>query len=64
MKHILSELSIMTSLSWVALYGMAHSFTELDKVVIHVISLISFLGFGFHSVGPLMDMWLPWWLRG
>ena len=29
--HILSELSTMTHLSWVALYSMAHSFIELDK---------------------------------
>ena len=29
--------------SWVALHGMVHSFIELDKTVIHVISLISFL---------------------
>ena len=28
---------------WVALQGMAHSFIELDRVVIHVINLISFL---------------------
>ena len=40
---VLSELSIMTRLSWVALHGMDHSFIELDKVVIHVISLVSFL---------------------
>ena len=38
--HILSELSTMTRPSWVTLHGMAHSFTELDKAVIHVISLI------------------------
>ena len=31
--HILSELSTMTHPSWVALHGMAHSFTELDKAV-------------------------------
>ena len=30
-------------LSWVALHGMAHSFTELFKAVVHVISLVSFL---------------------
>ena len=30
-------------LVFVALHGMAHSFTELDKAVVHVISLISFL---------------------
>ena len=41
--HILSELSTMTCLSWVALQGMAHSFIELDKAVVHVISLVSFL---------------------
>ena len=41
--HALSELSTMTRLSWVALQGMAHSFIELDKAVIHVISLVSFL---------------------
>ena len=29
--------------SWVVLYSLAHSFIELDKAVIHVISLISFL---------------------
>ena len=26
-----------------ALHGMAHSFTELDKAVVHVIRLVSFL---------------------
>ena len=41
--HILSELSTMTHLSWVALRGMFHSFIELDKAVVHVISLVSFL---------------------
>ena len=45
--HILSELSIMTHLSWVALHGMAHTFIELDKAVIHVIRLISFLWLWF-----------------
>ena len=29
--HILSELSMMTRPSWVALHDMAHSFIELDK---------------------------------
>ena len=41
--HVLSELSTMTHLSWVALPGMAHSFIESDKPVVHLISLISFL---------------------
>ena len=40
--HILWDLSTMT-LSWVALHGMAHGFTELDKSMIYVISLVSFL---------------------
>ena len=31
----------MTRLSWGALHGMAHSFIELDKAVVHVISLVS-----------------------
>ena len=34
-NHILSELSTVTSLSWMALHGMAHSFIELDKAVVH-----------------------------
>ena len=29
--------------SWVALHSMAHSFMELDKAVVHVIRLVSFL---------------------
>ena len=40
--HILSELFTMTRPSWVALHGM-HSFIELDKAVVHVIRLVSFL---------------------
>ena len=34
--YVLSELSTMTCLSWVALHVMAHSFIELDKAVIRV----------------------------
>ena len=45
--HILSEPSTMTRPSWVALYGMAHSFIELDNTVVHVISLIHFLWLRF-----------------
>ena len=41
--HILSELSTMTYSSWVAVHGMAHSFIELYRAVVHVISLVSFL---------------------
>ena len=43
MDHVLSELSTVTHLSWVALHGMVHSFIDLDKAVVHVISLIHFL---------------------
>ena len=50
--HILSELSTMTYPSWVALHCMAHSFTELDKAVFHVISLISFLWLWFSFCMP------------
>ena len=53
--HILeSELSTMTCPYWVALHGMAHSFTELDKAVVHMIRLV-FSDCGFHSVCPLME---------
>ena len=41
--HVLSEISTMTHLSWVALHSMAHGLVELDKAVVHVISLVSFL---------------------
>ena len=40
--HVLSELSTIMHPSWVALHSMAHSFIELDKAVIQVISLVSF----------------------
>ena len=43
MDHVLSELSTMTRPSWVAQHSKAHSFIELDRAVIHVISLVSFL---------------------
>ena len=33
----------MILLSWVALLGMAHNFIELEKAVVHVINLVSFL---------------------
>ena len=61
--HILSDLSTMTHPSWVALHGMAHSFIELDKAVVHVIRLVSF---GFQSVCLLMEkdkrlMEASWW---
>ena len=50
--HVLSELSTMTHLSWVTLHGMAHTFIELAKAVVHVISLISFLSLWFSFCLP------------
>ena len=41
--HVLSELSTTTCPSLVALHSRAHSFTELDKAVIQVISSAGFL---------------------
>ena len=66
--HILSELSIMTHPSWMVLHGMAHSFIELDKAVVHMIRLASFLWSWFQSVCPLMEkdkrlMEASWWER-
>ena len=54
--HLLSEVSIMTCLSWVALHGMTYSYIELDKAVTHVITLVSFLRLWI-SLSPL------WWMR-
>ena len=42
--------------SWVALHGLAHCFIELDKAIIHVISLVSFLWLWF-SLCLLSDGW-------
>ena len=50
--HIFSELSTMTRPSWVALQSMAHSFIELDKAVVHVIKLVSFLWLWFSVCLP------------
>ena len=50
--HILSELSTVIRPSWVTLQGMAHSFIELDKAVVHVISLNSFLPVWFSFCWP------------
>ena len=60
--HVLSELSTMTRPSWVALHGMAHSFIELDKAVIYVISLVSFLRLWFSFCLPFdgKDKRLVW----
>ena len=45
--HILSEISTMTHLSWVALHSIAHHFIELEKAVVHVIRLVNFLWLWF-----------------
>ena len=50
--HVLSELSTTTCLSWVELHGMAHGFIELDKAVVHVIRLVSFLWLWFSVCLP------------
>ena len=50
--HVLSELSTVIHLSWVALHSFAHSFIELDKAVVHVISLTSFLKLWFSFCLP------------
>ena len=53
--HVLSELSTMNSPSWVALHSMVHSFIELDKAVIQVISLVIFFVI---VVSILSALWL------
>ena len=55
--HILSELFTMTRPSWAALHSMAHSFTELDKAVVHVIRLVSFLWLGMSVCLPSDGEW-------
>ena len=50
--QVLSEHSTMTCPSWVALHGLAHSFIELDKAVIYVIRLVSFLWLWFSFYLP------------
>ena len=42
----------MTCPSWVALNGVAHCFTELDKAVVYVIRLVSFLWLWFSFCLP------------
>ena len=51
--HILSELSTMTYLSWVALPGMTHSFTEIRLWSMWSVWLV-FCDCGFQYVCPLM----------
>ena len=50
--HILSDLSTMTRPSWVTPHSMAHSFIELEKAVVHVIRLVSFLLLWFSICPP------------
>ena len=50
--HVLSEISTMTCPSWLALHGMAHSFIELDKAVVHVIRLANSLLLWFEVCLP------------
>ena len=60
--HILSELSTMTCLGWP--YMARLSFIELDKAVVHVIRLASFLSLWFQSVCPLMPSLSTYCLTG
>ena len=53
--NVWSEICTMTRSSWLALHSMVHSFTELDKAVVHVIRLVSFLWLWL-SVCPLMEI--------
>ena len=54
--NVLSELSTMALPSWVSLHGMAHCFIELGKVVVHVVTLVSFLWLWFSFCLP-SDGW-------
>ena len=56
--HVLSELYTMTHPSWAALSSTAHSFIELDKAVVHVIPLISFLWLWPILWPPYVKHWL------
>ena len=64
--NIWSEFSTITRLSWVAIHSMAHSFIELEKVVVHVIKFVSFLWLWFLSACPysvptiLLGFLWPW----
>ena len=62
--HILTELSTKSHPSWVALHGMTHCFMELDKAMVHVIRLVSFLWLWFQSVCPLMPSLSTYHLTG
>ena len=51
-NHILSEHSTMTCPSWVVLQGTNDNFIALDKAVVYVISLISFMWLWFSFCLP------------
>ena len=64
--HVLSELSIMTLPSWVALYSMAHCFIKSHKAGIMWSFWLVFCDCGFHSACPLIDedkrsVQASWW---
>ena len=61
--HVLSEFFTTTWPSWVALYAWLN-FIELDKVVVHVIRLASFLWLWFQSSCPLMPSFSTYHLSG
>ena len=56
--HVLSELSTMTCLSWVALHGIAHSFIELGKAVVCQCDQT-----GYFSVIVVFRLSSLWWKR-
>ena len=67
-NQVLSEFSTMTHPSWVTLQGIAHCFIELDKAMVHVIRLVSFLWLWFSVCLPSMEkdkrlMETSWWER-
>ena len=53
--HVLSELSTMTHLSWVALHGMAHSSLRETRLWSMWSDRLVFCDCGFQSVCPLME---------
>ena len=63
-EHVLSQLSTMTHLSWLALHGMVHSFIELDKAAIHMIRLVSFLWSIFSFCLPSDKVCKASWWKG
>ena len=67
-NHVLSDLSTMTCLSWVALHGMAHSFIVRQGCWSIWSVWLVFCDCGFQSVCPLMGkdkkfMEASWWER-